>query len=333
MVAGQGSRDQAEARRLAYGDPGAFGAIVERIEDGDARLSFVPGRGRRGSVPTVRQLGRQPVAGAIRAMGDRADIAARRRAQGAPSRRTHHRISKGCGREARAPMRGRRASTPLGLDETVDPHGRRQGAAGRLAASGQSRPVGPDRWWGALQIGVRRILDAFAGRPHIFNLGHGILPDTPIAHIEQLHRSGEGGTVNHLTGWLGLAYPWVKAAHVTFVIFWMAGLFLLPRLYVYHQETAPGSPEDRAWIEREARVRSIILTPAMMAVWVLGLMLAFTSMLGPGLVPRQAGVGRRAHRLSGLARCLWQEAGRRAAAAVGQGGADAQRDSRHRRGD
>jgi putative membrane protein len=81
--------------------------------------------------------------------------------------------------------------------------------------------------------------------------------------------------VTHWTGWLGLAYPWVKAAHVTFVIFWMAGLFLLPRFYVYHQETSVGSPEDRAWIEREARVRSIILTPAMVLVWVLGLMLAF----------------------------------------------------------
>lgn len=78
-----------------------------------------------------------------------------------------------------------------------------------------------------------------------------------------------------LTGFLGPAYPWVKAAHVTFVIFWMAGLFLLPRLYVYHQETQIGSPEDRAWIEREARVRSIILTPAMILVWILGLMLAF----------------------------------------------------------
>jgi putative membrane protein len=81
--------------------------------------------------------------------------------------------------------------------------------------------------------------------------------------------------VTHWTGWLGLAYPWVKAAHVTFVIFWMAGLFLLPRFYVYHHETPVGSPEDRAWIEREARVRSIILNPAMIVVWVLGLMLAF----------------------------------------------------------
>jgi Predicted membrane protein len=81
--------------------------------------------------------------------------------------------------------------------------------------------------------------------------------------------------VSNLVGWLGVAYPWVKAAHVTFVIFWMAGLFLLPRFYVYHQETTVGSPEDRAWIEREARIRSIILTPAMLVVWILGLMLAF----------------------------------------------------------
>ncbi len=81
--------------------------------------------------------------------------------------------------------------------------------------------------------------------------------------------------MNSLIGFLGVSYLWVKAAHVTFVIFWMAGLFMLPRFYVYHQEAAPGSPEERQWIEREDRVRSIILTPAMIIVWVLGLMLAF----------------------------------------------------------
>ena len=81
--------------------------------------------------------------------------------------------------------------------------------------------------------------------------------------------------MNDYVGYLGAAYLWVKAAHVTFVIFWLAGLFLLPRFYVYHHETPVGSPEDRAWIERESRVRSIILTPAIIVVWVLGLMLAF----------------------------------------------------------
>lgn len=77
------------------------------------------------------------------------------------------------------------------------------------------------------------------------------------------------------TGFLGDTYPWVKAAHVTFVIFWIAGLLLLPRLYIYHHETTAGSAEDRAWIERERRVRSIILTPSMIIVWILGLLLAF----------------------------------------------------------
>jgi putative membrane protein len=66
----------------------------------------------------------------------------------------------------------------------------------------------------------------------------------------------------------------VKAAHVTFVIFWIAGLFLLPRFYVYHHATAPGSAEDRAWVDRERRTRSIILGPAMGIVWLLGLALA-----------------------------------------------------------
>jgi len=81
--------------------------------------------------------------------------------------------------------------------------------------------------------------------------------------------------MSDLTGFLGVAYPWVKAAHVTFVIFWIAGLLLLPRFYVYHHESTSGSAEDRAWIERERRARNIILTPSMIIVWILGLMLAF----------------------------------------------------------
>jgi putative membrane protein len=80
--------------------------------------------------------------------------------------------------------------------------------------------------------------------------------------------------MNAMQGFLGAAYPWVKAGHVTFVIFWLAGLFLVPRFYVYHHATTPGSAEDRAWIERESRARSIILMPAMIVVWILGLLLA-----------------------------------------------------------
>ncbi len=76
---------------------------------------------------------------------------------------------------------------------------------------------------------------------------------------------------------LGLTYAWIKAAHVIFVIFWIAGLFMLPRFYVYHQEAAPGSAEEARWIERERKLRNIIITPAMILVWLFGLTLAYTS--------------------------------------------------------
>ena len=73
-----------------------------------------------------------------------------------------------------------------------------------------------------------------------------------------------------------VTYQWIKAAHVIFVIFWIAGLFMLPRYYVYHQEAEPGSAEEARWIERERKLRTIIITPAMLMVWALGLALAYT---------------------------------------------------------
>ena len=73
---------------------------------------------------------------------------------------------------------------------------------------------------------------------------------------------------------LELTYLWIKAAHIIFVIFWIAGLFLLPRYYVYHQESTPGSQEERRWIDRERKLRNIIITPAMTLVWILGITLA-----------------------------------------------------------
>ena len=73
---------------------------------------------------------------------------------------------------------------------------------------------------------------------------------------------------------LELTYLWIKAGHIIFVIFWIAGLFLLPRYYVYHQESTPGSQEERRWIDRERKLRHIIITPAMTLVWVFGITLA-----------------------------------------------------------
>ena len=81
---------------------------------------------------------------------------------------------------------------------------------------------------------------------------------------------------DELGAYLTLIYAWLKAGHVIFVIFWIAGLFMLPRFYVYHQESAPGSDEEKRWIERERKLRKIIITPAMILVWVFGLLLAYT---------------------------------------------------------
>jgi len=75
---------------------------------------------------------------------------------------------------------------------------------------------------------------------------------------------------------LATTYYWLKAGHIVFVIFWMAGLFMLPRFFVYHQEAAPGSPENAAWVEREAKLLKIILWPSLIVVWVLGLALAMS---------------------------------------------------------
>lgn len=74
---------------------------------------------------------------------------------------------------------------------------------------------------------------------------------------------------------LNLSYEWIKAGHVIFVIFWIAGLFMLPRYYVYHQEAAAGSPEEKRWLDRERKLRNIIITPAMILVWIFGLALAY----------------------------------------------------------
>ena len=76
---------------------------------------------------------------------------------------------------------------------------------------------------------------------------------------------------------LVMTYLWLKAGHIIFVIFWMAGLFMLPRFFVYHQEAALDSPENAVWLEREAKLLKIILWPAMIVAWILGLALAWTT--------------------------------------------------------
>lgn len=86
-----------------------------------------------------------------------------------------------------------------------------------------------------------------------------------------------------MAGFLGATYDWIKAAHVIFVIFWMAGLFMLPRYLVYHQEGLSDPADAARWVERENKLRTIILTPAMIVVWVLGVALALNAGIADGV--------------------------------------------------
>ncbi len=78
-----------------------------------------------------------------------------------------------------------------------------------------------------------------------------------------------------MTETLSVLYIWLKSAHIIFVIFWMAGLFMLPRFFVYHQESAVGSEEAAKWVDRESKLIKIILNPSIIIVWVVGLFLAW----------------------------------------------------------
>lgn len=85
---------------------------------------------------------------------------------------------------------------------------------------------------------------------------------------------------------LTAAYPWIKALHIVAVVAWMAGLFYLPRLFVYHAESAPsGSNRSEMLKVMEARLLRAIMNPAMIATWTLGLTLIAT----PGVVRWSAG--------------------------------------------
>jgi uroporphyrinogen decarboxylase len=192
MVAGQGSRDQSEARRLAYSDPEAFAAMVDRIED-----------------VTIGYLSRQVTAGAEAVQlfdswagslspeqFERWVIAPTARIVSAMKSRHPHvpviGFPKGAGGKLGAYAR-ETAVDGLGLDETVDPAWADKELPRDLPVQGNLDPLALLSGGETLHNGIARILDAFAGRPHIFNLGHGILQETPVAHVEELLARVKGG--------------------------------------------------------------------------------------------------------------------------------------------
>jgi uroporphyrinogen decarboxylase len=185
MVAGQGSREQAEARRLAYLDPGKFSAIVDRIEQ--VTFNYLCGQAEAGT--DVFQLFDSWSGSLAPAEFERWVIA--------PTARLVARLKheypaipiigfpKGAGGKLGAYSRETGVDA-IGLDETVDPVWAHRELPVGLPVQGNLDPLALIAGEVSLRSAVKRILDALADRPHIFNLGHGILQDTPIAHVEQL---------------------------------------------------------------------------------------------------------------------------------------------------
>ena len=183
MVAGQGSKEQAEARRLAYRDPSGFSEILnaivamtvdylcKQIDAGADAVQLFDSWAGSLSPAQFDDLVIAPTCKIVDAVHDRHP---RTPIIGFP---------KGAGGKlARyAMMTGVDA---IGIDETVDPRWAHASLPPGLPVQGNLDPLVLIAGGLALDTAIESIIEAFADRPHIFNLGHGILPDTPIAHVE-----------------------------------------------------------------------------------------------------------------------------------------------------
>lgn len=191
MVAGQGSKDQAAARTMAYADPEGFGAIIAAIVD--ATLDYLAGQIDAG-VDAVQLF--ESWAGSLApaqferwVIAPNAEIVRRLRARypvtpiiGFP---------KGAGGKLAAYARETGVDA-LGLDETVDPAWADTVLPRDLPVQGNLDPLALRTGGAALDGAVDAILAALRGRPHIFNLGHGITPDVPVEHVAALLRRVRG---------------------------------------------------------------------------------------------------------------------------------------------
>jgi uroporphyrinogen decarboxylase len=192
MVAGQGSRDQSETRRMAYADPDRFAAIVDRIET--VTLDYLSGQIAVGAEAV--QLFDSWAGSLAPDEFERWVIAPTARLVQALKKR-HPQVPvigfpKGAGGKLAAYARETGVDA-IGLDETVDPLWADKALPKGLPVQGNLDPLALIAGGGSLKGATARILDALAGRPHIFNLGHGILQDTPIAHVEELLQLVKGG--------------------------------------------------------------------------------------------------------------------------------------------
>jgi uroporphyrinogen decarboxylase len=185
MVAGQGSKDQHQARELAYRDPAAFASLIEAIEE--ATVGYLLGQIDAG-VEAVQLF--DSWAGSLApdqferwVIAPTARIAARlhEARPGVPVIG----FPKGAG--AKLPAYARETGIDaVGVDETVDPLWAGRALPATMPVQGNLDPLLLLAGGEALDVRIRAVLAAFAHRPHVFNLGHGIGQFTPIAHVERL---------------------------------------------------------------------------------------------------------------------------------------------------
>ncbi|HEX8485160.1 uroporphyrinogen decarboxylase [Sphingomonas sp.] len=185
MVAGRGSKDQGETRRSAYRDPAAFAEIIDAIAV--MTIDYLAGQIAAG-VEAVQLF--DSWAGSLSpaqferwVVAPNAAIVAglRARCPGVPIIG----FPKGAG--GKLPAYARETGVDaLGVDETVDPEWAHANLPADMPVQGNLDPLALIAGGETLRSATARILAAFADRPHVFNLGHGILPDTPIAHVEAL---------------------------------------------------------------------------------------------------------------------------------------------------
>lgn len=185
MVAGEGSRDQHETRALAYRDPAGFQAIVDAIVA--VTVDYLSGQIAAGAEAVQlfdswsgslapREFERwviAPNAAIVAALATRHP--------GVPVIG----FPKGAGEKLPAYARETGVHA-VGVDETIDPVWAAGALPEGLPVQGNLDPLLLLAGGEALDAGIATVLDAFAGRPHVFNLGHGIGQFTPIAHVEQL---------------------------------------------------------------------------------------------------------------------------------------------------
>jgi len=185
MVHGEGSRDQHETRAMAYRDPGAFGAIIDAITA--VTVEYLSGQIEAGAEAV--QLFDSWAGSLSPAQFERWVIAPNATLVSALKARHPETpiigFPKGAGEKLPAYARETGVDA-VGVDETIDPLWAARELPAGLPVQGNLDPLLLLAGGDELDAGVVRVLEAFADRPHVFNLGHGIGQHTPIAHVERL---------------------------------------------------------------------------------------------------------------------------------------------------